>query len=298
MKKLLLSLAICLGLVSFASELSAQSTAIAPYDGATHTYTFDGITDGLDYEFYVSTNPNGIAQAGLITNFGILVNDANTDGVATHTELGGVVTGNEVSVDITWDLTAAAKYGISGSVQTGVYLFVRVFDASDATVCENYKSVMITPKTNAFDVTLADVDALTNPSCPDLNNDFNPLESSYNLGKTTLTFEIDRSGSTNNWSFDFDITQVGTGAFTYSVEGAPAVSGTTGGTINVPVNNYTANNATIVIVVDNVTNESPVFTLEVKNAADDVTSVIPVAMPASVGHTISTMPAIGSFTGS
>ncbi len=293
MKKLLLSLAICLGLVSFAS---AQSTAIAPYDGATHTYTFDGITNGLDYEFYVSTNSNGISQAGLITNYGILVNDANTDGVATYTELGGVVTGNQVSVDITWDLTAAAKYGATGSVQTGVYLFVRVFDTSDATVCENYKSVMITPTTNAFNVTLAD--AGTSPSCPDLNNGFIPLESSYNLGKTTLTFEINRSGSTNDWTFDFDITQVGTGAFTYSVEGGSAVAGITGATTNVPVNNYTASNATIVIVVDNVTNESPVFTLEVKNAADDVTSVIPVAMPVAVGHTISTMPAIGSFTGS
>tara|TARA_R110001583_G_scaffold6427_3_gene32561 strand:- start:11763 stop:12638 length:876 start_codon:yes stop_codon:yes gene_type:complete len=291
MKKLLLSLAICFGLVSFASELSAQSTAIAPYDGATHTYTFDGITDGLDYEFYVSTNPNGIVQAGLITDYGILVGDAPVDGI-----LGGVVSGGEVSVDITWDLTAAAKYGAAGSVQTGVYLFVRVFDTSDATVCENFKSVMITPTTNAFNVTLAD--AGTSPSCPDLINGFNPLESSYNSGKTTLTFEIDRSGSTNNWTFDFDITQVGTGAFTYSIEGGLAVAGTTGGTINVPVNNYTVANATIVIVVDNVTNESPVFTLEVKNAADDVTSVIPVAMPASVGHTISTMPAIGSFTGS
>lgn len=296
MKKLLLSLVVCLGIVSFASQTMAQSSALAPFDGATHTYTFNGITDGLDYEFYISTNPNGIAQAGLITDFGILVGDSNTDGLATNAELGGVVASNSVSVNITWALDAASKYGASGSVQTGVYLFVRVFDDSDATVCENYKAVMITPVTNAFSVTLAD--AIASPSCPDLDNGFNPLESAYAAGKTTLTFEIDRAGSSNNWTFDFDITQVGTGAYTYSVEGASAVSGTTGGTTNVAVNNYTADNATIVIVVDNMTNETPVFTLEVKNAEDDVTKVIPVTLPASIAHTINTMPAIGGFIGS
>ena len=296
MKRLISLIIVCVTLLGASNIASAQSTAIAPYDGARHTYTFDGITNGLDYEFYVSTDPNGIAKAGLITDFGVLDGDANSDGVATHTELGGVVAGNQVSVDITWAADAASKYGTSGSVQPGVYLFVRVFDDSDAAVCENYKAVMITPTTNAFNVTLAD--AVASPSCPDLNNGFNPLHDAYNAGKTTLTFEIDRTGSSNDWTFDFDITQVGSGAYTYSVEGGTAVAGTIGGTTNVAVNNYASDNATIVIIVDNVQNETPVFTLEIKNAQDDVTSVTPVALPGSVAHTINSMPAIGNFIGS
>lgn len=282
MKKLLLSLAICVGLASFVSQVSAQSTAIAPYDGATHTYTFDGIDDGREFEFFVTQTPD--FSATRIPDFGTFTTSAT-----------GTVAGAGAAVTIQWatDASAVTKYA------TGVFVFVKIHETTAGTdICENYKAVKVIPVPNAFNILLAD--EVTSPSCPTLVNGFNPVVApadTYNAGKTTLTYRVERTGSPNDWSFDFDISRTGTGNFTYTA-GAAVTGDQTSTLTGIAVNTITTNFIDIVIVVDNMPGEKPTFTIDVTSAQDFVTKVSPLTYPTAVTHTINIMPTIGGFTGS
>lgn len=303
MKRIAILMILCIGFVGFSTKSFAQSsTALKPFAGAKHMYKFSGITNGLDYEFYVTTDPKGTERTGLITNYGTIENDANNDGVATFTELGGVVSGGEVSVNITWDATAATKYGVGGDVQEGVYLFLKVYDESDANICENYRAVKIIPVVNDFSVTLAD---LGDPSCPDLDFDqgFQPIivddegnnTTAHSNGTSTIQFEVSRVNTTNNWNFTFDIAATNAGNFSYSVN---SVTGNQSGTlIDIDAGTITTETVTIEIVFDNQPGQSPEFDITLKTAKDLKTLISPLTLPAVEKHTVKVMPSIGGFTG-
>ncbi|MCY1635870.1 hypothetical protein [Marinifilum sp. D737] len=284
MKKLLHSLLICLGILMISSQVFAQNAdgeKLRPFVGNTYTYTFSGITDGLDYEFYISTSNIGIGavNAGL-TGY---ITSSTTGTVGTDTPSGTAV------ATVEWPTTA--------TVNTEVYLFVKI---SGTGVCENYNAVGITPINNNFTLQLADSD-LDGTSCPDLTGlqavvapTTNPAYV-YNAGKSTLTFTFEKAGNDNDWDLDFNIVQVGSGDYTYTFNGSDVDVTTNNGTTSVSVDDLSGNTKTLTIVVNNVPGEIPTFTITPTSVVDALTNVTPENLPSAVTHTIEKMPVIGTF---
>ena len=287
MKKLLHSLLICIGILMISSQVFAQNAdgeKLRPFVGNTYTYTFSGITDGLSYEFYISTSNTGVgaANAGL-TGY---ITSSITGTVGTDTPSGTAV------ATIAWPAAAA--------VNTEVYLFVKI-SGDGTTVCENYNAVGITPIANAFDLAIADNTPGTTAeeSCPTttgLQAVVAPTATyTYNAGTTTLTYEFTKSGNTNNWNLDFDIVQTGTGDYSYTFNGNTANVIGDNLTTNVAESGLTSNTQTLTITVNNVPGETPVFVISTNSVADAVTGVSPGTLPSDVTHTIKKMPVIGAF---
>ncbi|WP_461631107.1 hypothetical protein [Labilibaculum euxinus] len=277
MKKLLLSLMICLGIMMISSQTFAQNNPgekLKPYVGGTYTYTFDGITDGLTYEFYISSLSTSGGGKGTV--------DTGLTGYITS-GLTGTVSGNKAVATIAWP--AATTTG------TEVYLFVKI---SGAGVCENYNAVGITPIANSF--TLALIDDIASPSCPDLTglNAVVAPTDTYNAGTTTLTYTFTKAGNDNDWNAGFDIVQVGSGDYTYTFNGTSASVTGNNATTAVSATGLTNNTQVVTIVVNNVPGETPSFKIHPTSAVDVVTSVSP-TLPGDVTHIITPMPVIGSF---
>ncbi|WP_372641072.1 hypothetical protein [Ancylomarina sp.] len=283
MKKLLLSLLICMGITMISTQTFAQLDAdgakLKPFVGNTYTYTFNGITDGLDYEFYISTS-----------NVGVGAVDAARTAYITSTT--GTVSSNKAETTIAWPALAATD--------VEVYLFVKI---SGTGTCDNYNAVGITPIANAFNLAIADntPGTISEESCPTTTGlkavvapTSNPAYI-YDAGTTTLTYEFTKSGNTNNWNLDFDIVQTGTGDYSYTFNGSTTPIAVDNGTTNVAVNGLTSNTQTLTITVNNVPGQTPVFVLSTNSVVDAVTSVSPGTLPADLIHTIKLMPVIGSF---
>lgn len=277
MKKLLLSFLICLGIMMISSQTFAQNNPgekLQPYVGGTYTYTFDGVTDGLTYDFYISANSTSNGGKGTV----------DTGLTANLSSAAGTVSGGKAVTNITWP--AATSVGVE------VFLFVKI---SGVGVCENYNAVGITPVANTF--TLALADDITSPSCPDLTG-LNALvapTNSYNAGTTQLTFTFTKAGNTNNWNAGFDIVQVGSGDYTYTFNGATSALVTGGNDTTVVSETGLTNNTQIVtIIVNNVPGETPSFTIHPTSAVDAVTNVSPI-LPSDKTHVITPMPVIGAF---
>lgn len=286
MKRLLL-LVVCLGSILFTSQTFAQSTAVKPYDGAKHTYTFGDVEANATYKFYVSTSTAAYGVGSEITDFGAFT--------GTGTGTIGAVNG-DASVEITWTNNAAANYGTSG-----LYLFLEVTAASSSCGAGNYKAVHIMPQTSAFNLAVID-DSATDPTCTDLTGlkpvinllDINATDE-YDAGTTTLSYTITRTNSTNAWSGTYTLVcSDNTVEFT-----ADAVSSTAGSVSGV-VTNEAAGTHIVTVVVANKPGSNPTFTLNITSGSDDVTGVEDVDLTtadATAEHTINLMPTIGSFTG-
>lgn len=281
MKKLLLSLLICMGITMISSQTFAQTNPgekLQPYVGGTYTYTFSGITDGLTYEFYLSSSSTDNGGTGTVDN--------GLTGYITSTKIGVVGTdtpSGKAEATIAWP--GAATTGIE------VFLFVKI---SGAGVCENYNAVGITPIANSF--TLALTDDIASPSCPDLTglNAVVAPTNTYNAGTTTLTFTLTKAGNDNNWNTGFDIVQVGSGDYSYTFGGSTV--NVTGDNATTAVSSSGLNNNTqvLTVVVNNVPGETPSFKIHSTSAVDAVTGVSP-TLPVDVTHVITTMPVIGLF---
>lgn len=284
-----------LAVMAFSAKTFAQSTALVPYDGATQTYTFDGIHQDYSYEFIVSTSATDWNAA-----------PTKTWGVFSTSAPQVVGSDNKASVSITWDANASANF------PSGLYLYIHVFDNSGSPdlVCDNYKAVLVKPTGNNFTVTLADATG-ENPQCPQLDNGFQPvlplngLTTDYSSGKTIFKYTVTRNGADNHkWSFKFDIAQTDATNFSYTVEGTNSgtiVSGNQSSTLTGQIATVDSadGSVTITVTMDNVPGSKPVFTVGITNATD-VTSnvdVLPTKLPVAVDHNINEMPAIGGFTG-
>ncbi len=153
-----------------------------PYEGATHTYTVNGISVGADYEFYMTSDVDGV---NLI------------DGVATgeffiENNLGIVGANGLASTPIQWNNGAAANI---------YYVFLEVTGSSG---CSNNIRMQITPQVNQFDLYAENSpDPLIDESCPttDSFDGFDPIAGAYSSGTTTLQFQVLRENGNRAWSF-------------------------------------------------------------------------------------------------
>lgn len=293
MKRILILTMLCIGFAGMSKSTFAQSTALAPFNGATHTYTFQNFEANVKYEFYVTTTNDYTATH--VSSFGVFVGGVDA-------EKGTIVTGGDnATVDIQWAATATDIVG-------GFYLFLKAYTpAADGTDCEsvNYKAVHVTPVANIFNIAIADI-VTPNPSCPDLDPTFSPLvavdaggvNSGYNAGKTTLTYTVtpQNSAVSDEWSFQFDITAVNAPAsYSWSVNG---VLGTQANISDILSANISGASTDIVIVLDNQPGVSPSFTIHFDSARNETTATnATVSLPADLTHTVKVMPSIGDFVG-
>lgn len=286
MKKILLSLVVCLGLVSFASQTYAQSssTAVKPYAGATHTYTFNNVQANASYEFYVTESSTYSKTPTKLTNFGVFIGDASS----TIGDVNG-----SASVKITWDADAFTNYGTNG-----VYLYLAVTAKDNP--CDgpgNYKAVHIMPVANDFNVAVATV---ADPTCADLTglqpvintNVADLTEDGYYLaGTTTMTFTITRENSTNKWSGAYTVS-CDNDAVPFTIDASEAAIGDKTGSISEEL----GSTVTVTVIMNNTPGTNPTFTLTMTNASDDVTSLQDITLE-SASHAINLMPKIGDFVG-
>jgi len=307
MKKILLTLVICLGLVSFASQTYAQSTQINPFNGATHTYGFENVEANASYEFYVSTSSDHTDATAIITNFGQFVDDSGnplTDGT-------GTVTAGVASIKIKWVDNASTL-----NAGNGVYLFLKV--TAQASVCGpgNYKGVKIIPQANNFNIAVA-ATPNENPICADISGlkpvinltDINATNE-YVAGTTELTYTVTRTpGTGNNWDADITIACSDAGVnYSYSVNTTTATTGTGNGTIE--LRNVDKDEVIVTVTVTNTPGLNPAFTLNLISGLDRVTKLTDFTVYTADGddtnddadtkavHTINLMPQIGDFIGS
>jgi len=305
MKKILILTMLCLGFVAFSTKSFAQSsTPLKPYDGATHTYTFDGMVDGYNYQFYLTTDPQEKdhtvtvpATSGVLTGASGIVGD----------DLAG-----KASVSIKWDVAASGLYKITNPL----YLFVKIWDETAMTnVCVNYKAVQIIPTSNIFNVIASD-ETGSAESCPELDflKDFQPVISDvdvdgdlipdpYNQGYSNVSFKVLRAGTTNAWDFNFTITNGTATNYTYTVTGdatGDLLVGAGDQANNVKdVAALAADNfVTITLKVPNVALVNPDFTFTINSASDNVTKAVDSnSIDDEVTHMIKILPAIGGFSG-
>jgi len=183
---------VVLMLLTLGLTANAQSTALNPYEGATHTYTWSGLAEGLDYDFYMTANADGSG----------VLNDDLTGEFEIFNKTGTVGANGKASTQIEWS-TGASDH---------IYYFW--LQATIPGGCSNYRYVEITPQTNLFDLLSENVPVTNTVSCPATVTEygFNPNTVSYNAGATVLQFKIKRefgtdntltatAGDTYDWSF-------------------------------------------------------------------------------------------------
>ena len=154
-------------LLAFGLGAKAQSTALNPYEGATHTYTWNGLSQGLDYDFYITANADGSG----------LLDDDLTGEFDIISKTGSVGADGKAFTDISWHNGAAAN----------VYYFW--LQATIPGGCSNQRSVKISPQYNTFDLLSENIPVSNTISCPatDVASGFNPTTAStVNNGATIL----------------------------------------------------------------------------------------------------------------
>lgn len=117
MKKQIFTLLFMLALVATTSRLFAQSTPVAPYLGATHTYVVGGLTDGDTYTFNVNQSA---------TDF----NAAGSASIATFTASSGTVSGGIATQSVKWNTLGAS------------YVWIEIKDVDG---CSTYRRLPVTP---------------------------------------------------------------------------------------------------------------------------------------------------------
>ncbi|MDA3881359.1 MAG: hypothetical protein PF436_13300 [Prolixibacteraceae bacterium] len=178
-------------LPAFGLVAQAQSSALNPYEGATHTYAWNGLAEGLNYSLYITDNADG---SGLLEDATTMEFDflGDTDGI--------VGTDNKAGTNIAWN---------NGAAMNTYYLWVQ---ATGSSGCSNYRYVEITPQYPDFDLMAENVPVDNTISCPatDSQDGFMAEADLYSAGATKLEFRVARqngtenpmaSGATYSWSF-------------------------------------------------------------------------------------------------
>jgi hypothetical protein len=178
-------------LLFFGMAAHAQSTPLNPYEGATHTYSWGGLTEGWEYELYLSANADGTGIYDPMTAEFELFNASGTVGAD-----------GKASTDIAWNYGAASN----------IYYFW--LKATIPGGCSNMRHVRVTPQANQFDLLSENVPVTNTISCPATASEdgFNPDADAYSAGATVLYFKVKReygtdntltasAGDTHDWSF-------------------------------------------------------------------------------------------------
>ena len=277
-----------LGLVA-----SAQSTALRPYEGATHTYAWNGLQEGVGYEFYVAADASSsvIYDDGATGEFDFKTVPSGTIGVGD----------NAASVEIAWNNGASSHI---------YYVWLKVTAPSG---CSNYRYVEVVPQVNRFDLLSENIPATNTVSCPATSTDdgFNMLASAYDAGTTTLHFLVKREygtdnkltpavGDTYDWAFTPQLVVL---------ENIPGLSnaiisveGTNSGVIAANAGRYTVKGTDdavdVTVTIQNAPGAERKVTLQVTLGAES-NSNLQDSNPDNnnVTHTIQVMPLIGGMSG-
>lgn len=260
----------------------AQSTALHPYEGATHSYTFSGMPGGLDYSFYITANTDGtgLYDDGATGEFDFKTVSSGSIGVGE----------NAATVDIGWN---------NGASLHNYYLWIELTIPGG---CSNRRYIQVSPQVNDFDLLSENIPVTNTRSCPSINtaDGFNPVASSYEAGYTTLEFLVKKEYSNRNWSFipslavNPDLTL---GKYIISV------SGTNSGVI-VPDGDsrYTVlasdNDVKVTVSIENAPGYTRDVTLQITGQREEQTN-LPDGDPSNdkATHTIEVIPVIGGMGG-
>ena len=270
----------------------AQSTALHPYEGATHTYAWSGLAQGLDYDFYITANADGsgLLNDGLTGEFDFINNESGTIGVD-----------GLASTQIAWN---------SGASLNIYYVWLQVTNSGG---CSNYRKVEVAPQVNQFDLLSENIPVSNTVSCPSASaaDGFNPDAGSYSAGYTTLQFKVSRENGTDNkltamagdtydWSFipqlivdpDLGLTNV-----------IITIEGSNSGVVLADVNNrYTIsgldNEVTVTVSIENAPGYDLDVNFAVTNQQEHNTNLSD-SDPSNddVTHTIQVMPVIEGMGG-
>jgi hypothetical protein len=269
-------------LTVFGLAAKAQSTALRPYEGATHNYTVNGLAEGLDYAFYVTANAdgNGLYDDGATGEFDFKTVPTGTIGVGE----------NAASVDIGWNIGAS------------LHIYYVWLEVTIPGGCSNKIHLEVAPQVNDFDLLSENIPVTNTRSCPSINtaDGFNPLASNYEAGYTTLEFLVKKEYSNRNWSFipslavDPDLTL---GKYIISV------SGTNSGVI-IPdsESRYSVlasdNDVKVTVSIENAPGYTRDVTLQITGQREEQTN-LPDGDPSNdnVTHTIEVIPVIGGMGG-
>ncbi len=126
MKKQIFTFLIMLSLVAITGKVFGQgSTPMAPYNGATHTYVVNGLTDNDLYVFAINTSSTGFNHAA---SGDYTVVSGTVDPGAP-----GTVSGSEASLEVTWNVgTGSGPY----------YVWIRIQDSEG---CYTYRALPVNP---------------------------------------------------------------------------------------------------------------------------------------------------------
>lgn len=276
--KQLIGLAFLLVVLSTAAK--AQSTALFPFEGATHTYGWNGLTNGDLYAFYLTADAAGTVRLddAIAGEFDFL--DTTT----------GTVAANRAAVPLAWNL------GASNNIY---YLWIEVTNPGG---CSNYRHVRVTPQVNQFDLLSENIPIDNTISCPAVNtaDGFNPLAAGYDAGTTTLQFKVRRTGGNRNWKFEPVLTIDPTWNIDIAVL---SIVGANSGTLVADASNvYTVNalddEVLVTVSVKNQPGNTQVVSFEVKNQSEANTNLLDSnSSNDKVTHTIQIMPVINSMGG-
>jgi len=123
---------------------AAQIPALTPLEGATHSYTWEGLQENAQYEFYVTADVAGriIYDDKIINEIDVLNNSKGT-----------VAAGNSAAtVQIKWN---------DGAAHNTYFLWIKVTGKDE---CCNFRYVKVTPQPNRRFIAF---DMLTSNSCYD-----------------------------------------------------------------------------------------------------------------------------------
>lgn len=272
---------IVLLLFAFGFSAKAQSTALHPYEGATHTYTFSGLAEGLDYDFYITANADGTG----------LYDDSATGEFDFLTGTTGAVgAGGDAAVQIGWNTGASLNV---------YYLWIELTIPGG---CSNRRYIEVVPQVNQFDLLSENIPATNTKSCPSTNTSdgFNPTASAYDAGFTTLQFLVKREYGTRDWSF-IPVLSVNPDMSLGKV--IISVMGTNSGNITADTDSrYTVNGldseVVVAVSIENAPGYNRDVTLQVTQQRESITN-LPDSNPSNddVVHTIEVMPLINGMGG-
>ena len=270
-----------------------QSSALQPFEGATHTYQWNGLQSGDDYEFYLTADASGqvVLDDGASGEFDFVDNRS-----------GKVANGqSSASVPIRWNL---------GSSLHTYYLWFKITAPGG---CSNYAYVGVQPQINRFDLLSENVPADNTVSCPAVaaSDGFNPMASAYDAGTTTLKFIVRRvngtdnkltanAGDTYDWFFE-PVLSVDT--TTKSAISIISIVGAKSGTLTANANglisvNGADNEVTVTVAVQNIPGTSQDVKLSIRNQGEMKTNLPDSnASNDTVKHRIEVLPVIDGLQG-
>lgn len=259
----------------------------------THTYTVNGLQEGVNYAYYITANVDGtgLYDDGATGEFDFITSPTGTLGVGD----------NAASVDIKWNIGAS------------LHIYQLWLEVTIPGGCSNKIRAQVAPQIG-FDLLSENMPVGNTTSCPAISESdgFNPLATAYNAGSSTLRFKVKREfgndntgtpapGDTYDWSFIpvlvVDPNLLGLSNVIISIEG------TTSGVITADAGNrYTVNGfddeVIVTVSIENAPGTIRDVTLQVTLGVESTTNLSD-SNPSNnnVTHTIHVMPLIGGMGG-